>query len=279
MLRELPRALPEGPGRARERSKSSPGAPKNAPRALRASEEHSESLKLLQERSGVAATLENFDSSLHFFGASCQLATFLRRAPRLLSYIRYATLATPRSRHQAGYAKLGSLRHVGCATFATLRSPWALRYVRYAALASLCWLHYVHHATFATLRLLRYTLAALHSPRCVRYATFATLHWPRCVRYAAFATLRLLRYAGQTAFATLLSLRYICYATHSLRCVRHAAFATLCWIWKCAAIVQNDIVNKRSCEATGRRARHKQGQQSFVHGMHRSTLVYIYIYI
>ena len=151
MLRELPGALPEGPGRARERSKSSPGAPKNALRALRASEEHSESLKLLQERSGIAAMFENFDSSLHFFGASCQLATFLRRA--LLSYIRYTTLATPRSRHHAGYAKLGSLRHVGCATFATLRSPCCVRYATFATLRSL---RYAGYITFTTLLSLRY---------------------------------------------------------------------------------------------------------------------------
>ena len=130
MLRELPRAF------------------------LQASEEHSESLKLLQERSGIATTLENFDSSLHVFGACCKLATFLRRALRLLSYIRYATLAAPRSLQHAGYATLRSLRHVGYATFAMLRSPCCVRYAKFA------------------------TLRSLRSQRYVRYATPATLHAP-----------------------------------------------------------------------------------------------------
>ena len=115
MLRELPRALPEGPGRARERSKSSPGAPKSTPRSLRESQRAFQEPKLLQRRIGIAATLENFDSSLHFFGASCQLATFLRRALRLLNYIRYATLATPCAQQHAGYATLRLLYHVGYA--------------------------------------------------------------------------------------------------------------------------------------------------------------------
>ena len=232
MLRELPRALPEGPGRARERSQSSPGAPKNAPRALRASEEHSESLKLLQERSGIAAMLENFDSSLHFFGASCQLATFLRRAPRLLSYIRYATLATPCSLQRAGYATLRSLRHVGYATFATLRSPCCVRYAKFATLRSLRSPRYVRYATpatlharsaaFATLRSLRYvryaTLAMLCSLRCVLYAAPATLRWPNCVRYATFATLHLLCYT----FAALHSSRYVRYVVLHLEVRRHS---------------------------------------------------------
>ena len=205
MLRELPRALPEGPGRARERSKSSPGAPKNALRALRASEEHSESLKLLQERSGIAATLENFDSSLHFFGASCQLATFLRRALRLLSYIRYTTLATPRSLHHAGYATLGSLRHVGCATFATLRSTCCVRYTTFATLRSL---RYAGYITFATLRSLRYVCYATRSQRCIRRAAFATLRSLLYIGHAVFATLRSLRCACYATLAKLRSLRY-----------------------------------------------------------------------
>ena len=154
VLRELPRALPEGPGRARERSKSSPGAPKSAPRSLRESQRAFQEPRLLQKRLGTAATPGNFDSSLHFVGASCQLATFLRRALRLLSYIRYATLATPRSLQHAGYATLRSLRHVGYATFAMLRSPCCVRYAKFA------------------------TLRSLRSPRYVRYATPATLHAP-----------------------------------------------------------------------------------------------------
>ena len=159
MLRELPRALPEGPGKARERSKSSPGALRESQRAF-------QEPRLLQKRLGTAATPGNFDSSLHFVGASCQLATFLRRALRLLSYIRYATLAAPRSLQHAGYATLRSLRHVGYATFAMLRSPCCVRYAKFA------------------------TLRSLRSPRYVRYATPATLH----ARSAAFATLRSLRY-------------------------------------------------------------------------------------
>ena len=153
MLRELPRALPEGPGRARERSKSSPGAPKSAPRSFRESQRAFQEPKLLQKRLGRAATSENFDFSLHFFGASCQLATFLRRALRLLSYIRYATLATPRSLQHAGYATLRSLRHVGYATFATLRSQCC---VRHATLATLRSLRYAGYITFTTLRSLPY---------------------------------------------------------------------------------------------------------------------------
>ena len=265
-----PRALQEFPGSSQELSEIAPRVPKSVPRA--------QTVAKAPWNSGYARKLRLFVTFRRRFLPACNISSSSAASAELhsLRYLSHAMFATTRWLRDATVATPRWLRYVRYATFAML---CALRYVRYAALASLCWLHYVHHAAFATLRLLRYTLAALHSPRCVRYATFATLHWPRCVRYAAFATLRLLRYAGQTAFATLLSLRYICYATHSLRCVRHAAFATLCWIWKCAAIVQNDIVNKRSCEATGRRARHKQGQQSFVHGMHRSTLVYIYIYI
>ena len=137
VLRELPRAVPEAPGRARERSKSSPGAPKSAPRSLRESQRAFQEPRLLQKRLGTAATPGNFNSSLHFVSASCKLATFLRRALRLLSYIRYATLATPRSLQHAGYATLRSLRHVGYATFATLRSPCCVRYAKFATLRSL----------------------------------------------------------------------------------------------------------------------------------------------
>ena len=155
MLRELPRALPEGPGRARERSKSSPGAPKSAPRSFRESQRAFQEPRLLQKRLGTAATPGNFNSSLHFVSASCQLATFLRRALRLLSYIRYATLAAPRSLQHAGYATLRSLRHVGYATFAMLRSPCCVRYAKFATLRSLRSQRYVRYATFAMLCALR----------------------------------------------------------------------------------------------------------------------------
>ena len=180
--------------------------------------------------------LENFDSSLHVFAASCQLATFLRRALRLLSYIRYATLATPCSQQHAGYATLRSLRHVGCATFATLRSPCCVRYATFATLRSLRSPRYVRYAmpaalharsvAFATLRSLCYvryaTLAMLCSLRCVRYAALATLRWPNCVRYATFATLHLLCYTP----AALHSSRYVRYVmlylkVHCLSPERH----------------------------------------------------------
>ena len=126
MLRELPRALPEGPGRAQERSKSSPGTPKSALRSFREPQRAFQEPKLLQKRLGRTAMLENFDSSLQIVGASCQLATFLRRALRLLSYCRYATLTT------SMFATTRWLRD------ATVATPRWLRYVRYATFAMLC---------------------------------------------------------------------------------------------------------------------------------------------